>query len=135
MKQATSLKNVQVDLLLPSMVVNTLPTDYRVNKQLQMMRFKGERREGFSPIITDGYNGWDDLTRGGGGRRTARRLPVGTFATCRPYRAMAAFRSNPEEFFSVWTQLRHCTAEQLSAVRLLPVGLCSALYRDHNGPL
>jgi ABC-type branched-subunit amino acid transport system substrate-binding protein len=57
MKQATSLKNVQFDLSLPGMVINTSPTDYRVNKQLQMMRFKGERWEGFGPIITDDYSG------------------------------------------------------------------------------
>jgi branched-chain amino acid transport system substrate-binding protein len=57
MKQATSLKDVQLDLLLPGMVINTSPTDYRVNKQLQMMRFKGERWEGFGPIITDDYSG------------------------------------------------------------------------------
>jgi ABC-type branched-subunit amino acid transport system substrate-binding protein len=57
MKQATSLKDVQTDLLLPGMTINTSPTDYRVNKQLQMMRFKGERWEGFGPIITDDYGG------------------------------------------------------------------------------
>jgi ABC-type branched-subunit amino acid transport system substrate-binding protein len=57
MKQATNLKNVQTDLSLPGMVINTSPTDYRVNKQLQMMRFKGERWEGFGPIITDDYSG------------------------------------------------------------------------------
>jgi branched-chain amino acid transport system substrate-binding protein len=57
MKQATSLKDVQIDLLLPGIVSNTSPTDYRVNKQLQMMRFKGERWEGFGPIITDDYGG------------------------------------------------------------------------------
>ena len=53
MKQATSLKDVRLDLLLPGMVVNTSPTDYHVIKQVQMMRFKGERWEGFGPIITD----------------------------------------------------------------------------------
>jgi branched-chain amino acid transport system substrate-binding protein len=57
MKQATNLKDVQLDLLLPGIVTNTSPTDYRVNKQLQMMRFKGERWEGFVPIITDDYSG------------------------------------------------------------------------------
>jgi branched-chain amino acid transport system substrate-binding protein len=55
MKQATSLKDVHVDLLLPGMVMNTSSTDYRVLKQLQMMRFRGERWEGFGPIITDDY--------------------------------------------------------------------------------
>jgi branched-chain amino acid transport system substrate-binding protein len=53
MKQATSLKDVRLDLLLPGMVVNTSPTDYHVIKQVQMMRFNGERWEGFGPIITD----------------------------------------------------------------------------------
>ncbi|WFU24598.1 ABC transporter substrate-binding protein [Bradyrhizobium sp. CB1717] len=53
MKQATSLKNVQLDLLLPGIAVNTSPTDYRVNKQLQMMKFNGERWELFGPILED----------------------------------------------------------------------------------
>jgi ABC-type branched-subunit amino acid transport system substrate-binding protein len=53
LKQATSLKNVQLDLLLPGIVVNTTPTDYRVNKQLQMMKFNGERWEMFGPILED----------------------------------------------------------------------------------
>jgi branched-chain amino acid transport system substrate-binding protein len=57
MKQATSMKDVQTDLLLPGMVINTTPTDYRAIKQLQMMRFKGERWELFGPIITDDYSG------------------------------------------------------------------------------
>jgi branched-chain amino acid transport system substrate-binding protein len=57
MKQATSLKDVQLDLSLPGMITSTSPTDYRVVKQLQMMRFKGERWEGFGPIITDDYSG------------------------------------------------------------------------------
>lgn len=58
MKQAASLKNVQLDLSLPGIVGNTSPTDYRVNRQLQMMKFDGERWEGFGPIIEDtGANG------------------------------------------------------------------------------
>ena len=57
MKQAANLKNVQLELTLPGIVVNTTPTDYRVNKQLQMMRFNGERWELFGPIIEDDANG------------------------------------------------------------------------------
>jgi ABC-type branched-subunit amino acid transport system substrate-binding protein len=57
MKQAASLKNIQLDLALPGIVVNTSPTDYRVNKQLQMMKFNGERWELFGPIIQDDANG------------------------------------------------------------------------------
>jgi branched-chain amino acid transport system substrate-binding protein len=53
MKQATSLKNVAGDLALPGIRANTSPTDYRVNKQLQMMKFNGERWELFGPIIED----------------------------------------------------------------------------------
>src|SRR6204780_4623357 len=52
-KQATNLKNVQLDLSLPGIVGNTTPNDYRVNKQLQMMKFNGERWELFGPIIED----------------------------------------------------------------------------------
>jgi branched-chain amino acid transport system substrate-binding protein len=53
MKQATNLKNVQLDLALPGIVGNTTPNDYRVNKLFQMMRFNGERWELFGPIIED----------------------------------------------------------------------------------
>lgn len=53
MKQATSLKNVQLDLALPGVVNTTTPDDYRVNKQLQMMKFNGERWELFGPILED----------------------------------------------------------------------------------
>ena len=53
LKQATHLKNVQLDLLLPGISVSTTPDDYRVNKQLQMMKFNGERWEMFGPILED----------------------------------------------------------------------------------
>jgi branched-chain amino acid transport system substrate-binding protein len=53
MKQATNLKDVRLDLALPGIVNNSTPDDYRVNKQLQMMRFNGERWEMFGPILDD----------------------------------------------------------------------------------
>ena len=53
MKQATGLKNVQLDLSLPGIVNSTTPEDYRANKQLQMMKFNGERWELFGPILED----------------------------------------------------------------------------------
>ena len=53
LKQATHLNNVELDLLLPGIAVSTTPNGYRVNKQLQMVRFSGERWEKFGPIITD----------------------------------------------------------------------------------
>lgn len=51
LKQATHLRNVELDLLLPGISVTTTPTDYRVNKQLQMVRFDGERWQPFGSII------------------------------------------------------------------------------------
>ena len=53
MRQAASLKDVVLDLSLPGMKINTGPNDYRVNKQLQMMKFNGERWELFGPIMED----------------------------------------------------------------------------------
>ena len=53
MKQATSLKDVVGDLSLPGIKINTSPTDYRVNNQLQMMRFNGEHWDMFGPILED----------------------------------------------------------------------------------
>jgi ABC-type branched-subunit amino acid transport system substrate-binding protein len=52
-RQATHLTNVELDLLLPGITVTTSPTDYRVNKQLQMVQFDGERWQRFGPVITD----------------------------------------------------------------------------------
>jgi branched-chain amino acid transport system substrate-binding protein len=57
MKQATSLKNVVTDLALPGMSISTAPNDYRLNKQLQMMKFDGDRWVGFGPIIEASKSG------------------------------------------------------------------------------
>ncbi|GGC80478.1 ABC transporter substrate-binding protein [Chelatococcus reniformis] len=51
MRQATNLKNVQLDLFLPGMSINTSPTDYLVIEQLRMMRFDKDRWEPFGPLI------------------------------------------------------------------------------------
>jgi ABC-type branched-subunit amino acid transport system substrate-binding protein len=53
MRQASNLRSVELDLSLPGITVTTTPTDYRVNKQLQMVRFDGEHWEKLGPIITD----------------------------------------------------------------------------------
>ena len=53
MKQAAALNGVSTDIALPGIKATTSPTDYRVNKQLQMMRFNGERWELFGPILED----------------------------------------------------------------------------------
>jgi ABC-type branched-subunit amino acid transport system substrate-binding protein len=53
MRQATGLKNYVGSLALPGMSAHTSPTDYRINKQMQMMKFDGERWQLFGPIIED----------------------------------------------------------------------------------
>jgi len=80
MKQATSLKNVETDLALPGIRANTSPTDYRVNKQLQMERFNGERWELFGPIIED--TGGCGLTPRHSSSQ--RRVGKGAIAPCAP---------------------------------------------------
>ena len=57
MKQATNLKNVVLDLSLPGIVGNTTPDDYASTRQMQMMKFNGERWELFGPIIDTGASG------------------------------------------------------------------------------
>jgi len=53
MKQAANLKNFAPDTLLPGITINTSPTDFAPIKQLQMMRFKGEKWDLFGDIIND----------------------------------------------------------------------------------
>lgn len=52
MKQAASLHDLKLGLLLPGITVNTGPDDFAPIKQLQMMRFTGDRWELFGPIIS-----------------------------------------------------------------------------------
>ncbi len=52
MKQAASLKDFAPDTLLPGVKISTSATDFAPIKQLQMMRFKGEKWELFGDIIS-----------------------------------------------------------------------------------
>jgi branched-chain amino acid transport system substrate-binding protein len=52
MKQAASLKNVEIDTLLPGIKINTSPDNFAPIEQLQMMRFKGTKWEPFGDIIS-----------------------------------------------------------------------------------
>ena len=52
MKQAASLKDVDLGMLLPGIRVNTSPTDYFPLEELQMRRFNGEGWENFGPVIS-----------------------------------------------------------------------------------
>jgi branched-chain amino acid transport system substrate-binding protein len=51
-KQAASLKDLELDTLLPGIKINTSATDFAPIAQLQMMRFKGGKWELFGEIIS-----------------------------------------------------------------------------------
>ena len=53
LRQATSLKNVELPMLLPGMRVNTSPTDYRPLKQMQLGRFDGKRWVRFGELLSE----------------------------------------------------------------------------------
>jgi branched-chain amino acid transport system substrate-binding protein len=57
MKQAASLKNLELDMLLPGSSINTGPNDFAPIKQMQMGRFNGERYEQFGPLMISGAAG------------------------------------------------------------------------------
>lgn len=52
MKQAANLKNLELDMMLPGIKINTSPTDYYPIEQQQMIRFDGTRWETFGPIVS-----------------------------------------------------------------------------------
>jgi branched-chain amino acid transport system substrate-binding protein len=52
MRQAANLKDVHIGMLLPGITINTGPTDFAPIKQMQMMRFEGERWQLFGPVMT-----------------------------------------------------------------------------------
>ena len=52
MKQAASLKNLELGLLLPGIRINTSPKDFAPLEQMQLMRFKGESWELFGEVIS-----------------------------------------------------------------------------------
>ena len=54
MRQASNLKNLELDLLLPGFSINTSRSDYCVVKEFRMMRFNGERWEPFGPTMAVG---------------------------------------------------------------------------------
>jgi branched-chain amino acid transport system substrate-binding protein len=51
MRQATNLRSVELEMLLPGITINTGPEDYYPIKQMQMLRFDGERWGLFGPVI------------------------------------------------------------------------------------
>lgn len=57
MKAAANMKNLELDLLLPGIKINTSATDFYPIEQNQMMRFKGGKWEFFGPIISGEVRG------------------------------------------------------------------------------
>ncbi len=56
MKQAANMKNVHVKMLLPGVVINTSPTDYRPIEQMQLMKFNGKSWDLFGKVIDASAN-------------------------------------------------------------------------------
>ena len=57
MKQAASLKNLELGGLLPGVKINTSATDFAPLSQLQLMRFKGDTWERFGETISSDVGG------------------------------------------------------------------------------
>ena len=57
MKQAASIKGLELDGLLPGIRVNTSATDFAPLSQVQLMKFKGDTWERFGEILSDDVGG------------------------------------------------------------------------------
>jgi branched-chain amino acid transport system substrate-binding protein len=57
MKQAASLKDLELGMLLPGIKINTSATDFFPIEQLQMQRFTGERWEAIGPVVSGELGG------------------------------------------------------------------------------
>jgi branched-chain amino acid transport system substrate-binding protein len=57
MKQAANLKDLQLEMALPGIKINTSPTDFYPFDQMQMMQFDGTAWRRFGPVITGGVTG------------------------------------------------------------------------------
>jgi branched-chain amino acid transport system substrate-binding protein len=53
MRQATSIKDLMLPLVLPGVKINTSPTDYRMIRQYQLQRFDGEHWKLFGDLLAD----------------------------------------------------------------------------------
>jgi branched-chain amino acid transport system substrate-binding protein len=57
MKQAASIKNLELEGLLPGIKVNTSATDFAPISQVQLVKFKGETWERFGEILSGDTGG------------------------------------------------------------------------------
>jgi branched-chain amino acid transport system substrate-binding protein len=53
MKQAANVKDLQLDIALPGIKINTSPTDFYPIQSVQLARFKGETWERFGDILSN----------------------------------------------------------------------------------
>jgi branched-chain amino acid transport system substrate-binding protein len=56
MKQAANIKDLQLEMALPGVKINTSPSDFYPFDQMQMMKFNGQSWELFGPVITGGVS-------------------------------------------------------------------------------
>ncbi len=52
MKQAASIKDLQLEGALPNVKINTSATDFAPFEQMQLQKFKGDRYELFGPVVS-----------------------------------------------------------------------------------
>ena len=57
MRQAASLKDLELGMLLPGIKINTGPDDFYPIEQMQMTRFNGEYTELFGPVLSGELGG------------------------------------------------------------------------------
>ncbi|MEQ1614836.1 MAG: branched-chain amino acid ABC transporter substrate-binding protein, partial [Hyphomicrobiaceae bacterium] len=57
MRQAAALKDVQLDMILPGIKLNTSATDFYPIEQMQLVRFTGSQWERFGQIINGEIGG------------------------------------------------------------------------------
>ncbi len=57
MKQAANIKDLQLEMALPGVTINTSATDFAPFEQLQLQKFKGERWELFGPVLSGEISG------------------------------------------------------------------------------
>jgi branched-chain amino acid transport system substrate-binding protein len=53
MKQAASLRDLEIPLLLPGIKINTSPTDFYPIQAVRLQRFKGETWELFGDVLSN----------------------------------------------------------------------------------
>jgi hypothetical protein len=51
MRQAASIKGLELDMLMPGIKISTAPDDFAPIKSIQLRRLVGERWQPFGPVI------------------------------------------------------------------------------------